>query len=157
MDDRAAELTEYSKFYLEHVPRLIAFLIYQGLSLTDAADCAQDTMIDALPPVWATLHHPYAWCRLVAHRKAIALRARSREIPIAQPCEGIGRPLINPSAQLEEFERHHEFLFWLRQLGGDRQRQVMAWTYDGATPAETAEALYMTPATVRSTIRNARY
>lgn len=30
-------------------------------------------------------------------------------------------------------QRRHEFLFWLHQLGGDRQREVMAWTYDGAT------------------------
>lgn len=154
MDDRAAEL-EFEKFYMEHVPRLMAFLIYQGLPLTDAADCAQDTMIDAWA-VWATLEYPYAWCRRVAHRNAICRHKRLPEVPVADPAIGVGRVLINPGADLEEFERNHEFLHWLTRLEGPKQRMVMAWTYDGATPAEIAAALEMDPATVRSTIRNAR-
>jgi RNA polymerase sigma factor (sigma-70 family) len=50
----------------------------------------------------------------------------------------------------------YELLYWLAQLDGDRQREVLVWTYDGATPAEIAEELGMKPATVRSTLRNAR-
>jgi RNA polymerase sigma-70 factor (ECF subfamily) len=57
---------------------------------------------------------------------------------------------------MENFEAGHEFLRWLARLGSDRQRQILAWTYDGATPTEIAAELGMHPATVRSTLRNAR-
>lgn len=36
------------------------------------------------------------------------------------------------------------------------QRQVLVWTYDGATPAEIAAGLGMSPANVRSALRTAR-
>jgi RNA polymerase sigma-70 factor (ECF subfamily) len=38
----------------------------------------------------------------------------------------------------------------------ERQRQVMAWLYDGYSPPEIAEHLGMKPASVRSNIRHAR-
>ncbi|MGH3939483.1 MAG: sigma factor-like helix-turn-helix DNA-binding protein [Pseudonocardiaceae bacterium] len=57
---------------------------------------------------------------------------------------------------MENFEASHEFLGWLARLSGHKQRQILVWTYDGATPAEIAAELGMHPATVRSTLRNAR-
>lgn len=155
MSGQSAEITEYSKFYLENVPRLVAFLVCQGVSVNDAADCVQETLIDALPPVWATLEYPYAWCRRVAYRKACDLFQRRREAPFADP-ELAGSPLLTPGLDVENFEADHEFLRWLVRLGGRTQRQVLVWTYDGATPAEIATALGMCPATVRSTLRSAR-
>jgi hypothetical protein len=44
----------------EIVPRLIAFLVCQGVSMIDAADCVQETLIDALPPD-AGLNGDSAW------------------------------------------------------------------------------------------------
>lgn len=155
MGGQSAELTEFSKFYAENVPRLVAFLVCEGVSVSDAADCVQETLIDALPPVWATLEYPYAWCRRVAHWKACDLVQQRREAPFADPELG-GSPLLAPGLDLENFEASHEFLHWLARLGSDRQRQILAWTYDGATPAEIAAELDMHPATVRSTLRNAR-
>jgi RNA polymerase sigma factor (sigma-70 family) len=152
---QSAELTELSKFYVENVPRLVAFLVCEGVSVSDAADCVQETLIDALPPVWATLEYPYAWCRRVAHWKACDLVQQRREAPFADP-DLAGSPLIAPGLDTENFEAGHEFLRWLARLGSDRQRQILAWTYDGATPAEIAAELGMHPATVRSTLRNAR-
>jgi RNA polymerase sigma factor (sigma-70 family) len=155
VSDQSAEVTEFSKFYMENVPRLVGFLVYAGVSMIDAADCVQETLIDALPPVWGTLQCPYAWCRCVAYRKACDLARRRREEPFAYP-EQVGSPLIASDIDMEKFESEHEFLHWLARLNGDKQRQVLAWTYDGAAPAEIAEALDMDPATVRSTLRNAR-
>jgi hypothetical protein len=57
VSDQSAEVVEFSKFYMENVPRLIAFLVCQGVSVIDAADCVQETLIAALPPVWATLEY----------------------------------------------------------------------------------------------------
>lgn len=155
MSGQSAEVTEFSKFYVENVPKLVAFLVCEGFSMSDAADCVQETLIAALPPVWATLECPYAWCRRVAHRKACDLAQRRREAPFADP-ELAGSPLLAPGFHIEHFEANHEFLHWLAQLDGCRQRQVLVWTYDGATPAEIAAELGMHPATVRSTLRNAR-
>jgi RNA polymerase sigma-70 factor (ECF subfamily) len=152
---QSTEVTEFSKFYVENVPRLVAFLVCEGVSVSDAADCVQETLIDALPPVWATLEYPYAWCRRVAHWKACDLVQRQREVPFAD-LELVGSPLLAPALDVESFEASHEFLRRLARLGSDRQRQILAWTYDGATPAEIAAELGMHPATVRSTLRNAR-
>lgn len=148
------ELEQYSKFYRENVSRLVTFLVFQGIPVADAADCVQETLIDALPPVWATLAHPYAWCRTVASRKSTRLRLR-RELPI-EDVDRVGRPLIAPGAYLEAVDHHAEIVRLLSSVKGDRQRQVLAWTYDGATTAEIASELEMTPATVRATLRNVR-
>jgi RNA polymerase sigma factor (sigma-70 family) len=153
--DQSAEIVEFSKFYMENVPRLIAFLACRGVSVIDAADCVQETLIDALPPVWGTLEYPYAWCRRVAHRKSCELAQRRREAPCADP-ELVGPPLVAAGVDVEYLESNHEFLYWLSRLGGGKQREVLAWTYDGAAPAEIAAELGMDPATVRSTLRNAR-
>jgi RNA polymerase sigma factor (sigma-70 family) len=155
VSDQSTEVAEFSKFYIENVPRLVAFLVCEGFSVIDAADCVQETLIDALPPVWATLRHPYAWCRLVAHRKACDLAQRRRETPFADP-ELAGSPLIAHGFDMENFESDHDFLRWLARLDGSKQREILAWTYDGATPAEIAAQLDMDPATVRSTLRHAR-
>jgi RNA polymerase sigma factor (sigma-70 family) len=155
MRGHSVELAEYSKFYIENAPRLIAFLVCAGLSISDAADCVQETLIDALPPVWATLEYPYAWCRRVAHRKACDLVQRRKEAPFANP-ELSGTPLLAPNFRAENFEANHEFLHWLARVKSDRQRQILAWTHDGATPTEIAAELDMHPATVRSTLRNVR-
>ncbi|MGH3779750.1 MAG: RNA polymerase sigma factor [Pseudonocardiaceae bacterium] len=156
MSGQSAEITEFSKFYMENVPRLVAFLVCEGISVSDAADCVQETLIDALPPVWATLEYPYAWCRRVAHRKACDLARQRREAPFADPELAGSSPLLAPDLDAENFEASHEFLGWLARLNGERQREVLAWTYDGVTPAEIAAELDMDPATVRSTLRNAR-
>jgi RNA polymerase sigma factor (sigma-70 family) len=155
VSDQAGEVAEFSKFYIENVPRLVAFLVCEGVSVIDAADCVQETLIAALPPVWATLEYPYAWCRRVAHRKACDLGQRRREAPFADP-ELAGLPLVAAGIGVENFESNHEFLGWLARLGGGKQREVLAWAYDGATPVEIAAELGMDPATVRSTLRNAR-
>lgn len=67
-----------------------------------------------------------------------------------------GSPLVAAGTDVEHLESNHEFLCWLARLDGGKQREVLAWTYDGATPAEIAAELGMDPATVRSTRRNAR-
>jgi RNA polymerase sigma factor (sigma-70 family) len=152
--DPRQELAEFAAFYSETVPRLVTFLICQGATLADAADLAQDTLVEAMPPVWQTLLQPYPWCRTVAYRKLCALWKRGVP-PVGDP-ELAGSPLIAPNQDLDDFEQHQDFLYWLDQLRGDRQRAVLVCTYDGATTDETAELLEMAPANVRSTLRNAR-
>lgn len=153
MDGRSAENAAYCAFYMENVPPLVAFLISQGWSVSDAADCVQETLIEALKK-WGALEHPYSWCRKVAYRKACKLNRNSREEPMSDP-ELSGSPLIVYDADLEQLVAKHELLYWLTRLP-DKERQVLAWTYGDATPEEIALELGMKTATVRSTLRNAR-
>jgi RNA polymerase sigma factor (sigma-70 family) len=147
-------IEEYSSFYKESVPRLIAFLRWQGVPLAEASDCAQEALIKALPPKWETIERPYAWCRIAAWRIYQRRVSRCREVPTGE-VELTGCPLIAPGTDIEDFEKRHQVLQWVEQLP-PRQRQVMAWAYDGASPAETAEELGMNASTVRSTLRHAR-
>jgi RNA polymerase sigma-70 factor (ECF subfamily) len=153
MDGDARAVLEYSKFYREYSPRLVAFLTYLGFSPTDAADVAQETLMSLLPPVWETVTHRYGWCRRVAYRKACRLPAT--EVP-SSPLNAADNPLIAPNADLEQVDELAELTYWLRKLKGEKQRAVLAWSFDGATPAETAAELDMDPSSVRSTLYQAR-
>jgi RNA polymerase sigma-70 factor (ECF subfamily) len=147
-------IEEYSSFYKESVPRLIAFLRWQGVPLAEASDCVQEALIKALPPKWETIEKPYAWCRIAAWRIYQRRVSRCREVPTGE-VELTGCPLITPGADIENFEKRHQVLQLVEQLS-PRQRQVMTWAYDGASPGEIAEELGMNTATVRSTLRHAR-
>lgn len=149
-----SEVAAYSAFYRESVPRLVAFLRWQDAPLADAADCVQETMMLALPPKWATLENPHAWCRTTASRIYARRVANCREIPVAN-VESLRCPLIAENTDIDAFEQRHRVLPQLTRLP-PRQRQVMAWTLDGATPTEIAHELHMDPQTVRSTLRDAR-
>lgn len=148
-----AGVAEFVTFYKQAAPRLVAFLRWQGASLPDAAECAQEALTEALPPRWATIEYPYAWCRRVASR-IYARRVGRLEEPV-EDAEAAGSPLLTPGMDLEAFEQQHSVLRLLNRLPS-RQRQVMAWTYDGATPSEIAAELQITPEAVRSNLKKAR-
>jgi RNA polymerase sigma-70 factor (ECF subfamily) len=63
--------------------------------------------------------------------------------------------LVPADADLDARVGRHQVI---EQLGllPPRQRQVMAWTFDGYTPAEIAEELGLSSATVRGSMRKAR-
>jgi len=130
----------------------MAFLRWQGASVADAADCVQEAMIQAYVR-WSTIRDPHAWCRLVASRR-YAHRCASLEEPVADT-DNAGSPLLAANTDWDAFEQRHQILRVLEQLPL-RQRQVMAWTYDGCTPTEIAETLVMTPEAVRSSLLKAR-
>lgn len=155
MSDYSTEKAEYSKFYQENVSGLVGFLVLQGWTRPDAADCVQEALIAALPPTWATIKNPAAFCRTVAYRKACDLLKQRREAPTSDSdLETAGTPLIVP--EFEDLEQRDEFDYWLDRLPGRRQRQVMVWTYQGATSEEIAAELGIESATVRSIRRDAR-
>lgn len=147
-------LAAFAKFYKEAVPGLIAFLRLLGASYPVAADCVQDTMLKALPPVWETLTHPRAWCRTTCLNLYRRRATRNREDPVAD-IELSDHPLISTDTDFTALEEHFEVVRLLERLPL-RRRQVMACVLDGASYDEIADALGMTPATVRSTHRYAK-
>lgn len=145
-------LAGFVAFYRQAVPRLVAFLRWQGASFPDAAECVQEALTQALPR-WGTIRCPHAWCRRVASR-LYARRVASLEEPV-EDVEAVGSPLLAPRTDLAAAEQRHSVLRVLDRLPS-RQRQVMAWTYDGATPSEIATELQITPDAVRSNLKKAR-
>src|SRR5690242_17419902 len=63
----AADVAEFTAFYRAFMPRLVAFLRYQGAPLPDAADLAQEAMTAAFAQ-WPAIVTPQAWVKRVASR-----------------------------------------------------------------------------------------
>ncbi len=147
-DDDAA----FSAFYRRFVPRLVAFLVWQGARLPDAADIAQDTMIK-LYRRWSEIHEPEAWARRVASRALARHIASIREDPCDDP--PVHSSLLPPLTNVEAWDQRHEVLRLLALLP-PRQQQVLAWTLDGYTPAGIAEELGITAEAVRANLMKAR-
>ena len=81
--------------------------------------------------------------------------ATLRECPTDDLDHAAGAPILAPGTDLAALENHHYFLALLKNLP-PRQRQVMAWTYDGATSTEIADTLKITTHAVRSNLYKAR-
>lgn len=121
----------FSRFYLETTKPLAAFLILQGATVTEAADIAQDTMIQAFQR-WHAIDHPHAWTRRVAARAFIRLRVNQSETPV----DPLPQPPLLRGGDIEGWELRHDLVRALTSLP-TRQRQVMAWTLAGhITPTQ---------------------
>lgn len=142
--------TDFTQFYREATKPLVAFLILQGATVTEAVDIAQDTMTKAFHR-WHTINYPHAWTRRVASRAFIRLRVDHPETPVDPPPQS---PLLH-GGDIEGWELHDDLVRALAQLPS-RQRQVMAWTLAGHTPGEIADELNISPATVRQHLYLAR-
>ncbi len=143
---------EFASFYHEHFPRLAAYLLYQGAPVHLAADLAQDAMATAWRR-WAEITSPRAYTYRVAGR---AYTRRALEEPelltgeVPEPSAVLPRPL-----ETEAWLQQQQILRVLRALP-PRQRQVLALTVDGWTPAEIAEMLGIEPDAVRASLMKAR-
>lgn len=146
----SAALAAFATFYRAQTPSLVRFLVWMGARLPDAADLAQDTMIDAFNS-WQTIEHPRAWIRRVASRK-YGRRLAGTEEPVDQMD---GHPLLPAHRDLTDREQYREIQRLLALLPA-RQRQVMAWTYDDYEPGEIAAELGITAEAVRSSLKLAR-
>lgn len=148
---------EFAAFYRDRLPALVVFLRYLGARREDALDVAQETMRKAWQG-WDEIDDPPAWCRVVASRD-FCDRATSREARNSSLDEldrrGRGPSPLASAEALEEVESRHDLLRLIADLP-PRQRQVLAWTYNGAAPREIADALGMRSSSVRSTLRHAR-
>ncbi|MEV6527622.1 sigma-70 family RNA polymerase sigma factor [Longispora sp. NPDC051575] len=142
----------FSSYYRSFAPTLVAFLIWQGARLHDAAELAQETMIEAYRS-WESIEHPRSWARRVASRKYGRMIARVEALPAELAEDQV--PLLSVRCDVAEWEQRQDVLRRLARLPA-RQRQVMAWRLDGYEPAEIADELSMTPEAVRSSLLKAR-
>ncbi len=143
---------EFSSFYLEHFRRLVAYLIYQGATTHLAADLAQETMTTAYRR-WPEITSPKAYVYTVAGRAFIRHSLKTPEVPAGDALEPT-TVLPRPDAA-EAWVQAQQITQVLRALPS-RQRQVLALTIYGWSPAEIAGLLDIAPSAVRSNLMKAR-
>jgi RNA polymerase sigma factor (sigma-70 family) len=143
---------EFSCFYREHIRRLVAYLIYQGATAHLAADLAQDAMTTAYRR-WPEIKSPRAYVYKVAGRAFLRHALDAPELTVGEvpePASVLPRP-----EEAEAWLQTQQIIEVLRALP-PRQRQVLALTIDGWSPAEISELLGIDPAAVRSNLMKAR-
>jgi RNA polymerase sigma factor (sigma-70 family) len=150
--DKAARNLEFSLFYRDQLPRLVAFLMVQGARTAVAAEAAQEAMTEAYQ-AWDHIQTPRAWVRTTAARAWWRRNLKDlREPPSGGAPEP--SPLLSPD-EAAEIDVRHTFMRLLSTLPR-AQREVMAWTFDGYSATEIGHLLGKEPATVRSLLRGAR-
>jgi RNA polymerase sigma factor (sigma-70 family) len=140
----------FEDFYREFLPTLVGFLIWQGAGRAHAEDLAAETMLRAFHS-WDRVLHPQAWCRTVGYRLLMKDVVGHPEEPVPRPPERPGDGLIDQ----EVWAQQDPVLRLLSRLPM-RQRQVLAWSVDGYSPAEIAVELRLAPDNVRQNLKKAR-
>lgn len=143
---------DFVGFYRDHFRRLVVYLLYQGAPAHLAAELAQDAMITAYQR-WHTITAPRSYVWTVAYRAFIRHALHEDEESVAEVPEPT---VVLPHPQdAEAWLQQQEIMEVLRVLP-PRQRQVLAFTLDGWSPAEMANLLGIDSPAVRSSLRKAR-
>jgi RNA polymerase sigma factor (sigma-70 family) len=114
-----------------------------------AEDIAQTAFTRAFP-VWNTIRFPRAWLRKVAQNEYLRYcRAAARETSLDADPGRADRPAgISAAMVLEQQAATREVLAAIADLP-PKQRQVMAWHWDGFSDAEIAAEIGDSAAAVR--------
>jgi RNA polymerase sigma factor (sigma-70 family) len=146
----------FAAFYKEFMPSLVRFLRWQGALFVDAENIAQDTMAQ-LYRHWPAVRTPGAWARRVASRRwGRQIADGHHEHPVGDAAlERASTSRLLTAEEILAIEQRYDVVCLLDTLPS-RQRQVLAWTYEGYTPTELAEELQLTPETVRANLYKAR-
>ncbi|MGW2272243.1 RNA polymerase sigma factor [Streptomyces yangpuensis] len=141
---------DFPETYRRELPLLTRFIMKHGASPQEAADAAHEAFATAYPQ-WSTIQYPACWLRTVAVR--VYFRARLREDLPGELPAARAESHVPTNIQLSDQER--EVYTALAELPA-RQRQVMAWFYDGYTITEIADVLEITKESVRQNLCRAR-
>lgn len=149
---RQQVVKEFSEFFLRFAGRLAAWLEYLGVPPADAKDITQETMRKAYRR-WDKIENPDAWVRVVASREWTARVAKVDAIPVENIEEHL--PPKAGGCEIAAADTRHDIRKAVEKLP-PRQRQVLAWSFEGYTPTEIAEHLSMKPEAVRSSLYQGR-
>lgn len=143
----------FADFYAAEVPRLLLFLYKQGAGWDEGWDATQEAFLAALRH-WGGIRNPSAWIRTTALRAHLRQRRRPGDDlrRAASSIEWLPRPKF---ADLELGAQEEEVLDAIAGLPL-RQRQVMAWHYDGYSTVEIASILELNTDAVRASLYQAR-
>ncbi|MCS7484133.1 RNA polymerase sigma factor [Umezawaea endophytica] len=145
---------QFAVFYREWTKPLVAFLIMQGADVALAADVVQETMA-VLYRRWQEVDHPRAWAFRTASQRLVRAVSTVREIPTNE-LPPLSSPLLRARpTDIERWEQQYDVVDLIARLP-PRQRQVMAWSLYGHTPAEIADQLGLSGDAVRANLYRAR-
>ena len=140
----------FAAVYRVEFAALVRHVMFHGAAVDEARDAVQAAFEQALP-VWPRIRTPRAWLRTVALRAY--LRSSVPEVPTDAVPDRPGP--FSAAVRVELGEQERAVLVALLELPV-KQRQVMAWSFDGFSPAEIAEVLGEDPVAVRQNLHRAR-
>jgi RNA polymerase sigma factor (sigma-70 family) len=153
---RPDPLAGFADFYREKYPKLVAAVMTVGAPLDDARDAVNEVVEEILVKGhWPTLRHPFSWICTAAmrtyydkckrDRRGFTLAARGGHLVAEEYCD----------TRLNIWEDTQ----WVKQMLdtlSPAQREVMSHILSEFAPAEIAEMLGKTSATVRQNALLAR-
>jgi RNA polymerase sigma factor (sigma-70 family) len=149
------EFVCFEEYFAADVKRLVALLVKLGATSHDAADIAQDVLIDVYRR-WDKIDSPRDWatCAAVARCYRTPSSGKHETLVEAVPdsCHSI---LIDPEFYADVVESADRVRVILAPLS-EQQRLVMAFLSEGYNQRETARLINTTPAAVAQTARRAR-
>ena len=141
---------EFNAFYRAERVLLVRFVMFLGADPDTAEDIVQTAFTRAFP-VWHTIRFPRAWLRKVAQSEYFGhCRAAARQTSLDAAPDRADRPAgVSAAMALEQQAATREVL--AAGIAGlpPKQRQVMAWHWDGFSDAEIAGQLGDSEAAVR--------
>ncbi|MFG1740243.1 RNA polymerase sigma factor [Micromonospora chalcea] len=148
--ERQRIVEEFSAFYRDRSTGLATFLVSIGVPRPDAWDIMQETMQKVFR-FWDRIEHPWTWAKVTASKEYAKRLAKGAPLPVEDIAERVPPTPCDSSLA----ETKYDILTAMQKLP-TRQRQVLAWSLDGHTPAEIAEHLQMTPEAVRASLYKSR-
>lgn len=141
---------DFEAVYRAEAPRVVRHVMTHGATVEQAWDATQAAFEQAYRS-WHRIDYPKAWLRIAAmghYRRAAVPETPTDYAP--------DRPGLATAALAAELDAEARTV--LAELGAlpPKQRQVMAWTFDGYSPADIAAVLGEDPAAVRQNLRRAR-
>lgn len=142
---------EQEAFYKAEFIPLVRFVLRSAGStdIDEAKNAAQEAFVKLLPH-WEKVTHHRAWLRKVAVRE---FYRRPAHLPIEQIPERTGP---DDAAGSAERRRQQQLVIATLQELPYKQREALAWLYDGFKPVEIAAILGQEPAAVRQNLAKAR-
>ncbi len=145
----ARPLCSFEDFFADEFIRVIRFLVVAGAEPDDAAEASQQAFVEVYVR-WdrvGRMAAPGAYVRRTALREWQRIVRRPRtDRERAQLGGWYDRRVVDEVYEHLEFA---EVIAWLRGLP-PRQRETLAWLYDGYDRREVAERMGMNKDTVRS-------
>jgi RNA polymerase sigma factor (sigma-70 family) len=133
---------DFNAFYAAERRSLVRFVMFLGCADAGTAEDIAQTAFTRAFPVWNTIRFPQAWLRKVAQNEYWRhCRAAARETSLdADPDRADCSAGISAAMALEQQADTREVLAAIADLP-PKQRQVMAWHWDGFSDAEIAAVL----------------
>jgi RNA polymerase sigma factor (sigma-70 family) len=130
---------EFAAFYAMERTALVRFVMYLGCADADTAEDITHAAFTRAFAAWATIRFPKAWLRKVAQNEYFRYcQAAARETPLDAASAEAARRVLSAAMALDHQAGLREDLATAISALPPKQRQVMAWHWDGFSDAEIA-------------------